>query len=89
MFQLDARARPALLLDEAQQIPSLFSALRGAIDADRQKSGRFIILETPVERSFSLEAPVKTTADRIPATRRIDDAVTSPSLVGPAASDGR
>jgi predicted AAA+ superfamily ATPase len=43
-FQLDARAQPALILDEAQRIPSLFAALRGAIDADRQKFGRFIIL---------------------------------------------
>lgn len=43
-FQLDARARPALILDEAQRIPALFSALRGAIDADRRALGRFIIL---------------------------------------------
>lgn len=43
-FQLEARAQPTLILDEAQQVPSLFAALRGAIDADRQKFGRFIIL---------------------------------------------
>lgn len=43
-FQLDARARPGLILDEAQRVPPLFAALRGAIDADRQKFGRFIVL---------------------------------------------
>lgn len=43
-FQLDARARPALILDEAQAVPEVFAALRGAIDADRSARGRFIIL---------------------------------------------
>jgi len=43
-FQLDARARPGIVLDEAQRVPPLFSALRGAIDADRRNMGRFIIL---------------------------------------------
>ncbi len=43
-FQLDARARPGVILDEAQRVPPLFSALRGAIDADRQAMGRFILL---------------------------------------------
>jgi predicted AAA+ superfamily ATPase len=44
-FQLDARAKAdGLILDEAQRLPVLFDALRGAIDADRQRMGRFIIL---------------------------------------------
>lgn len=43
-FQLDARARPAILLDEAQRVPAVFAALRGAIDAQRRSMGRFIIL---------------------------------------------
>lgn len=43
-FQLDARASQGLVLDEAQRLPSLFDALRGAIDADRQRMGRFVIL---------------------------------------------
>lgn len=44
-FQLDARAKAGgLVLDEAQRLPALFDALRGAIDAERQKMGRFIIL---------------------------------------------
>lgn len=41
-YQLDAR--PQVILDEAQRIPPLFAALRGAIDADRQRMGRFILL---------------------------------------------
>ena len=43
-FQLDARSGTGLILDEAQRLPSLFDALRGAIDADRQRMGRFVIL---------------------------------------------
>lgn len=43
-FQLDARASANLILDEAQRLPSLFDALRGAIDAERQRMGRFVIL---------------------------------------------
>jgi hypothetical protein len=44
-FQLDARASAGgLILDEAQRLPVLFDALRGAIDADRKRMGQFIIL---------------------------------------------
>lgn len=43
-FQLDARAGTGLILDEAQRLPGLFDALRGAIDAQRQRMGRFVIL---------------------------------------------
>jgi predicted AAA+ superfamily ATPase len=44
-FQLDVRSvGGGLILDEAQRLPALFDALRGAIDADRQRMGRFIIL---------------------------------------------
>ena len=44
-FQLDARSGSSgLVLDEAQRMPALFDALRGAIDAERQRMGRFIIL---------------------------------------------
>jgi len=32
-----------VIIDEAQFIPSLFNTLRGVIDADRQKMGRFIL----------------------------------------------
>jgi len=43
-FQLDARRSRGLVLDEAQRLPALFDALRGAIDAERQQMGRFVIL---------------------------------------------
>lgn len=44
-FALDARQEaPGLVLDEAQRLPALFDALRGAIDADRQRMGRFVLL---------------------------------------------
>jgi uncharacterized protein len=44
-FELDAAAGGAgLILDEAQAVPSVFSALRGAVDAQRSQAGRFIVL---------------------------------------------
>ena len=43
-FQLDARQGKGLILDEAQRLPIVFDALRGAIDADRKRMGRFVIL---------------------------------------------
>jgi predicted AAA+ superfamily ATPase len=44
-FQLDARRQaPGLVLDEAQRLPGLFDALRGAIDAERSRMGRFVLL---------------------------------------------
>lgn len=43
-FQLEARAQRGVILDEAQSAPTLFSALRGMIDADRSRKGRFLLL---------------------------------------------
>lgn len=44
-FALDARQDSVgLVLDEAQRLPELFDALRGAVDAQRQRMGRFVIL---------------------------------------------
>lgn len=48
-FRDDARlALDALtdgaILDEAQAVPEIFSALRGAIDAERGRAGRFVVL---------------------------------------------
>lgn len=43
-FALDALSGKGLILDEAQAVPSLFAGLRGAIDAQRNSNGRFIIL---------------------------------------------
>jgi len=43
-FQIETRAKPSLILDEAQFVPEVFSALRGLIDATRRATGRFILL---------------------------------------------
>ena len=45
-FELDADAGAGagLILDEAQAVPSVFSALRGAVDARRKRPGRFVVL---------------------------------------------
>jgi hypothetical protein len=43
-FELDAAAAPGLILDEAQAVPAVFAALRGAVDAQRAQAGRFIVL---------------------------------------------
>jgi uncharacterized protein len=43
-FELDASAGTGLILDEAQAVPAVFGALRGAVDAQRSRRGRFIVL---------------------------------------------
>jgi len=43
-FALQQRERAGLIIDEAQAVPAVFSALRGLIDADRGRNGRFVIL---------------------------------------------
>jgi uncharacterized protein len=43
-FQIETRAKPSLILDEAQFVPEVFSALRGIVDAHRRQNGRFIVL---------------------------------------------
>jgi predicted AAA+ superfamily ATPase len=37
-------SRTLVILDEAQSWPEIFSRLRGAIDADRKRTGRFLLL---------------------------------------------
>lgn len=44
-FELDAAVSgPGLILDEAQAVPAVFAALRGAVDAARSSNGRFVVL---------------------------------------------
>lgn len=43
-YQIESRGPGPLILDEAQQVPSLFPALRGLIDQERNRKGRFCIL---------------------------------------------
>ena len=39
-----ARSKSLVILDEAQSWPEVFPKLRGAIDADRKRNGRFLLL---------------------------------------------
>ena len=39
-----AAGRRLVVVDEAQRAPAVFSRLRGAIDADRKRNGRFLLL---------------------------------------------
>jgi predicted AAA+ superfamily ATPase len=43
-FQIERRAKPSLILDEAQAVPEVFAALRGIIDRERSVTGRFLLL---------------------------------------------
>lgn len=43
-FALERDSGAGLILDEAQAVPGLFAALRGAVDARRTGNGRFILL---------------------------------------------
>ena len=43
-FQIERRAKPALILDEAQSVPHVFASLRGLIDKHRSRKGRFLML---------------------------------------------
>jgi hypothetical protein len=43
-FQIQRRARPGLILDEAQAVPEVFASLRGIIDRERSRNGRFLLL---------------------------------------------
>jgi hypothetical protein len=43
-FQIEQRARPHLILDEAQSVPQVFASLRGIIDRQRSMNGRFLLL---------------------------------------------
>jgi predicted AAA+ superfamily ATPase len=43
-FVLERRERGGLIVDEAQAVEGVFAALRGLIDANRRRAGRFIVL---------------------------------------------
>ena len=43
-FQIQQRALPSLIIDEAQAVPGVFNSLRGIIDERRKKNGRFLLL---------------------------------------------
>ena len=43
-WDLLTAGKKLIILDEAQQAPMVFSRLRGVIDADRRRNGRFLVL---------------------------------------------
>jgi predicted AAA+ superfamily ATPase len=43
-FVLERRERNGLIVDEAQAVEGVLAALRGLIDADRRRNGRFVVL---------------------------------------------
>ena len=43
-FVLERRERRGLIVDEAQAVEGVLAALRGLIDADRRRNGRFVVL---------------------------------------------
>jgi predicted AAA+ superfamily ATPase len=43
-FQMQQRALPSLIIDEAQAVPAVFNSLRGIIDEHRNKNGRILAL---------------------------------------------
>ena len=43
-FQIQQRALPSLIIDEAQAEPGVYNSLRGIIDDHREKNGRFLLL---------------------------------------------
>lgn len=46
-FALERAGGAGLILDEAQAVPGLFAALRGAVDAHRTVNGRFVRRRRP------------------------------------------
>ena len=53
------KARKLIILDEAQSWPELFNRLRGAIDSNRKRNGRFLLLGSMSVRqaSWSIFSP--------------------------------
>ena len=43
-FVLAGRERGGLIVDEAQAVAGVFAAIRGLVDADRARNGRFVVL---------------------------------------------
>jgi len=43
-FVLAGRERGGLIVDEAQAVEGVFAAIRGLVDADRARNGRFVVL---------------------------------------------
>ncbi|MSQ70520.1 MAG: ATP-binding protein [Betaproteobacteria bacterium] len=85
-FALDQGAATGLILDEAQAVPGLFAALRGAVDARRADNGRFILLGSA--QPALVRGVAESLAGRV-AVFDLDPLTACESLTGDQPSDWR
>jgi uncharacterized protein len=83
-FALDEVGSNGLILDEAQAIPELFAALRGAVDDQRSRNGRFILLGSA--QPTLVRAVAESLAGRV-ATIEIDPLTAGEAITGDAPQD--
>lgn len=85
-FALDETAGSGLILDEAQALPELFGALRGAVDDQRSRNGRFVLLGSA--QPTLVRAIAESLAGRV-ATIELDPLTASEAATGDAPQDWR
>lgn len=83
-FVLASREQGGLVVDEAQAVGSVFAAIRGLVDEDRSRMGRFIVLgsaqpalvrgaaESLAGRAAVLELPALTAAEALSGEEPVD-----------------
>lgn len=86
-FELEqAAAPPGLVIDEAQAVPAVFAALRGAVDAQRNARGRFIVLGSA--QPALVRGVSESLAGRA-AVIELDPLTAQEAAAGPEATDWR
>jgi predicted AAA+ superfamily ATPase len=85
-FALEHQGGGGLVLDEAQAVPSVFAALRGAVDAHRSGNGRFILLGSA--QPDLVRGVAESLAGRV-ATVDLDPLTACEARTGDAARDWR
>ena len=85
-FVLDQVGDDGLILDEAQAVPGIFAALRGAVDARRAANGRFVLLGSA--QPALVRGVAESLAGRV-ASFDLDPLTASESLTGDDPRDWR
>ena len=85
-FALDSQGNGGLILDEAQAVPAVFAALRGAVDARRTGNGRFILLGSA--QPALVRGVAESLAGRV-ATVDLDPLTACEALTGDGTRDWR
>ncbi len=85
-FVLDQVGDGGLILDEAQAVPGIFAALRGAVDARRAANGRFVLLGSA--QPALVRGVAESLAGRV-ASFDLDPLTASESLTGDDPRDWR